>query len=100
LITEVKLTETCPIVRIKETDRKVVILLKVVVKAPLDGSILKVELIDEKELCFYSKSIIKDITSDVEYEMTINEQFQVNNHLSIGIISDGNAEFDVAVHIG
>ena len=96
---ELKLTNTSPTVRIKETDRKVIKIVKVVVKAAANCSAFDLEVMDEKELCFYSKKIDKDITSNTEYELIINKQFQVNNHLSVSISPSDNADFEAMVFI-
>jgi hypothetical protein len=96
---ELQLTSLNKTFSVRETDQKTLCIVKLHIKRNISEGSLLLKVSDEKELGFYSKEITGFSKPD-GLEMDINEQFQINNHLSVSVIAeDPNADFEVSVFI-
>lgn len=95
---EVRLDQTRHKFVIHERDRKSVDLVSVQVLRAEEA--LQVNVVDEKELVCFSKSLKAQVMPHEQKLFPIKKSFQVINHLSISITTEGeNDDFEVVVTI-
>lgn len=95
---DVRLDQTRTRFIVHERDRKAIDLVSIQVLHAVNR--LHVNVVDEKELVCFSKSLDAQVMPDEQKIFPIHRSFQVINHLSISIITEGETDnFEVMVTI-